>query len=106
MYTDGLHVMICENESEAIKFTDFLDREGRCWQNGESYKEETYWDDVDEGYVIGYYFNQGVYCVCKCAEVPNHIEKVLFYKDFFWDYETDEDIDTSIIDDFIQSFLT
>lgn len=56
----GKYVMHCKTEEEAKDFCNFLHSQGREWYTGESYFNETYWNDYEES--TCYEFNEGFYC--------------------------------------------
>ena len=56
----GKYVMHCKTEEEAKDFCNFLHSQGREWSTGESYFNETYWNDYEES--TCYEFNEDLYC--------------------------------------------
>jgi len=56
-YQDNDYVMHCNTKKQAQKFCNFLDKNGRVWNNGEPYKN-THWEESKEDSC--YYFNDGM----------------------------------------------
>ena len=51
--------MLCETDLQAECFLTFLDSIGRTWRSGSSYKDNTYFEEYNEGEGILYYFEDG-----------------------------------------------
>ena len=84
-YTDEKYAMHCKTEKEAETFCNFLDANGRKWNDGDSYKYNTEWSEYEENTI--YKFNRGYFGnieVRRCDDI------ILEFDNFDWsDYESE-----------------
>lgn len=86
----GSYAMHCPTEELAKLFCDFLDENGRKWENGENYKDETKWDLFRTDNI--YLFNEGL---VDCRALSSY--KILEIEDFIVDFPiTREEIEERI----------
>lgn len=91
-------VMCCANRQECDIFEEFLNKQGKRWDNGDSYNKNIF--DVFEYYDcdICYNYNYGTYCNHRFYEAEGY--KILHFSDFVWNDDSDNDVKDIILTDF------
>ena len=88
----GEYAMHCPTKESAKLFCNFLDENGRKWENGENYKDETNWDLFRTDNI--YLFNEGL---VDCRALSSY--KILEIEDFIVDFPiTREEIENRIFE--------
>lgn len=81
---NGDVAMHCPTKESAEVFCDFLDKNGRKWECGKSYPEETKWEETND---ICYLFNEGEFSdldFCNEKEYGKNRYTVLEFYNFKW----------------------